>query len=35
VHVTEAPLETVVLGAGRMLEHFSQYRSSFLFTRGA
>ncbi|HEX9375531.1 MAG TPA: rod shape-determining protein [Actinomycetota bacterium] len=35
VHVTEQPLETVVLGAGRMLEHYSEYRSSFLFTRGA
>jgi rod shape-determining protein MreB len=35
VHVTEAPLETVVLGAGRMLEHYGRYRSSFLFTRGA
>ncbi len=35
VHLTEQPLETVVLGAGRMLEHYSEYRSSFLFTRGA
>jgi rod shape-determining protein MreB len=35
VHLTEQPLETVVLGAGRMLDHLSDYRSAFLFTRGA
>ena len=35
VHLTEQPLETVVVGAGRMLEHYSAYRSSFLFTQGA
>jgi len=35
VHLTEQPLETVVLGAGRMLDHLADYRSSFLFTRGA
>jgi len=35
VHLTEQPLETVVVGAGRMLDHLSDYRSAFLFTRGA
>jgi rod shape-determining protein MreB and related proteins len=35
VHLTEQPLETVVLGAGRMLEHMSHYRSTLVFTRGA
>ena len=35
VHLTEQPLETVVLGAGRMLDHLADYRSAFLFTRGA
>jgi rod shape-determining protein MreB len=35
VHLTEQPLETVVLGAGRMLDHLAEYRSAFLFTRGA
>jgi rod shape-determining protein MreB len=33
VHLTEQPLETVVIGAGRMLDHLSDYRSAFLFTR--
>jgi rod shape-determining protein MreB and related proteins len=35
VHLTEQPLETVVLGAGRMLDHLADYRSAFVFTRGA
>jgi rod shape-determining protein MreB len=35
VHLTEQPLETVVMGAGRMLDHLSDYRSAFLFTREA
>ena len=35
VHLTEQPLETVVIGAGRMLDHLADYRSAFLFTRGA
>jgi len=33
VHLTEQPLETVVKGAGQMLDHLSDYRSAFLFTR--
>jgi rod shape-determining protein MreB len=33
VHLTDQPLETVVLGAGRMLENLDEYRESFLFTR--
>lgn len=33
VHLTERPLETVVLGAGVMLEHLDDYRSSFQLTR--
>ena len=33
VHMTEVPLETVVLGAGRMLEHLSDYQSSFQLVR--
>jgi rod shape-determining protein MreB and related proteins len=33
VHLTEQPLETVVLGAGRMLENLDEYKDSFLFTR--
>jgi rod shape-determining protein MreB len=33
VHLTDQPLETVVIGAGRMLDHLSDYRSAFLFTR--
>jgi rod shape-determining protein MreB and related proteins len=33
VHVTERPLETVVLGAGTMLEHLDEYRSSFQLVR--
>jgi rod shape-determining protein MreB len=33
VHVTDRPLETVVLGAGAMLEHLDDYRSSFQLTR--
>ncbi len=33
VHLTERPLETVVLGAGSMLEHLSDYRSSFQLVR--
>jgi rod shape-determining protein MreB and related proteins len=36
VHVVERPLETVVRGAGRMLEHLDDYRSSFqLLRRGS
>jgi rod shape-determining protein MreB len=36
VHVVERPLETVVRGAGRMLEHLDDYRSTFqLLRRGA
>jgi rod shape-determining protein MreB and related proteins len=35
VHLTEQPLETVVVGAGRMLDHLSDYRSAFLFTKEA
>ena len=33
VHLTDQPLETVVVGAGEMLDHLSDYRSAFLFTR--
>lgn len=33
VHLTERPLETVVLGAGMMLEHLDDYRSSFQLVR--
>ena len=33
VHLTEQPLETVVLGAGRMLENLDEYKESFLFSR--
>jgi len=33
VHLTDRPLETVVLGAGAMLEHLDDYRSSFQLTR--
>jgi rod shape-determining protein MreB and related proteins len=33
VHVVERPLETVVRGAGRMLEHLDDYRSSFQLLR--
>ena len=33
VHLTERPLETVVLGAGRMLEHLDDYQSSFQLVR--
>jgi rod shape-determining protein MreB and related proteins len=33
VHVTERPLETVVVGAGRMLEHLGDYQSSFQLVR--
>jgi actin-like ATPase involved in cell morphogenesis len=34
VHVTERPLETVVIGAGHMLEHLGEYRSAFQLVRG-
>jgi rod shape-determining protein MreB len=34
VHVVEGPLETVVKGAGHMLEHLEDYRSSFQLVRG-
>ena len=33
VHVVERPLETVVTGAGRMLEHLDDYRSAFQLLR--
>lgn len=33
VHLTDRPLETVVLGAGRMLDHLDDYRSSFQLVR--
>ncbi len=33
VHVVERPLETVVSGAGRMLEHLDDYRNSFQLLR--
>ena len=33
VHVVERPLETVVVGAGRMLEHLDDYRNSFQLLR--
>jgi rod shape-determining protein MreB len=33
VHVVERPLEAVVRGAGRMLEHLDDYRSSFQLSR--
>jgi rod shape-determining protein MreB len=33
VHLTERPLETVVKGAGAMLEHLDDYRSAFQLVR--
>jgi hypothetical protein len=33
VHSTERPLETVVIGAGRMLEHLADYQTSFQLVR--
>jgi rod shape-determining protein MreB and related proteins len=33
VHLTERPLETVVQGAGAMLDHLEEYRSSFQLVR--
>jgi rod shape-determining protein MreB len=33
VHLTDRPLETVVLGVGAMLEHLDDYRSSFQLVR--
>ena len=33
VHVTEDPLRTLVVGAGRMLEHLDDYRSAFQLVR--
>jgi len=33
VHLTERPLQTVVLGLGAMLEHLDDYRSSFQLVR--
>jgi rod shape-determining protein MreB and related proteins len=30
VHLTEEPLSTVVLGAGRLLEYLPEYRAAFL-----
>jgi rod shape-determining protein MreB and related proteins len=35
VHATERPLETVVVGAGRMLEHLADYQTSFQLVRGS
>ncbi|HXF37015.1 MAG TPA: rod shape-determining protein, partial [Actinomycetota bacterium] len=34
VHLAERPLDTVVVGAGRMLERLAEYRSSFQLVRG-
>ena len=33
VHIAERPLETVAIGAGRMLEHLEVYRSAFQLVR--
>ncbi|MEW6058827.1 MAG: rod shape-determining protein [Actinomycetota bacterium] len=33
VHVTERPLETVIVGAGAMLEHLDDYRTAFQLVR--
>jgi rod shape-determining protein MreB len=33
VHMTERPLETVVIGAGYVLEHLADYRSAFQLVR--
>jgi hypothetical protein len=33
VKVTERPLETEVIGAGRMLEHLGDYQSSIQLVR--
>lgn len=33
VHLSERPRETVILGAGSMVEHLEDYRASFQFTR--
>jgi rod shape-determining protein MreB len=33
VHVTEDPLRTVAIGAGRMVEHLEDYRSAFQLVR--
>ena len=33
VHVVESPLQTVAIGAGRMLEHLEDYRSAFQLVR--
>lgn len=33
VHVAESPLETVVMGAGHMLEHLEDYRAAFQLVR--
>jgi rod shape-determining protein MreB len=33
VHMTERPLETVILGAGAMLEHLDDYRTAFQLVR--
>jgi rod shape-determining protein MreB len=35
VHLTDQPLETVVVGAGRMLDSVPEFRSAGLFTRRA
>jgi rod shape-determining protein MreB len=34
VHLTDRPLETVVRGAGAMLDHLDEYRTSFQLVRG-
>jgi rod shape-determining protein MreB len=33
VHLTERPLQTVIVGAGHMLEHLEDYRSAFQLVR--
>jgi actin-like ATPase involved in cell morphogenesis len=33
VHLTDRPLETVAIGAGRMLEHLGDYQSAFQLVR--
>jgi actin-like ATPase involved in cell morphogenesis len=30
VHLTESPLETVVVGAGHLLEYLPEYRATFM-----
>jgi rod shape-determining protein MreB len=33
VHLTERPLQTVIMGAGHMLEHLEDYRAAFQLVR--